>query len=64
MSYDKYIEAFKIFDKYDHFKNIHVEHDTMFAGPDPEKVSDEDLGKLIEIGWMPDSENGCFYVFV
>lgn len=64
MSYQPYIEAFQIFEKYDHFKNIHAEHDVIYAGPDPEKISDEDLEKIIALNWLPDNENGCFYKFV
>lgn len=64
MSYQPYIEAFEIFDKYDHFKEIHAEHDEIYAGPDPEALSNEDMNKIIELGWLPDNENGCFYKFV
>ena len=45
------------------YKGVHGEHDVLYAGPSPEVLSDEDLSKVIELGWLPDSENGCFYIF-
>lgn len=63
MSYRPYIEAFEVFEKYDHYKGVHGEHDVLYAGPSPEVLSDEDLSKVIELGWLPDNENGCFYIF-
>lgn len=61
--YQRIIEAFQIFEKYDHFKNVHAEHDELYAGPDPSVVSEEELVKLDELGWIADEENGCFYMF-
>lgn len=64
MSYSKYIEAFQIFEKYDHYKSVAAGHDAIYAGPDPEEVSNQDMNELIELGWLPDNEDGCFYIFI
>lgn len=64
MSYQPYIEAFQIFNKYDHFKQVSAEHDEIYAGPSPDVLNKEDLEKIIELGWLPDNENDCFYRFV
>lgn len=62
--YDKFIEGFFIFKKYDHNHGISASHDIIYAGPDPEAVSAEDLEKLETLGWNREDEEGCFYRFL
>ena len=51
--YEEFSEAFTIFAKYDTDGYICAEHDEIFAGPNPEIVSEEDKKKLEELGWRP-----------
>jgi hypothetical protein len=38
--------------------NVEAQHDVIYAGPDPDKYTPEVIGKLKELGWLIDSENG------
>lgn len=53
-------EAFTIFAKYtgDNWLDIAAEHDSIWAGPDAERVSDEDKKRLDALGWTPADEGG------
>jgi len=54
--------AFEIMGRYQKpGKMFHVapEHDELFAGPDPEIVTEEDKKALEELGWYP-NDVGCF----
>jgi hypothetical protein len=63
---ESWIEAFQIFAKYvpeDEYFEVAAEHDEIYAGPNPEKVTPEDKARLEELGWH-DFEDGCFKKFV
>lgn len=62
MQYDNMIEVFNIFNKYDNNGMLHAEHDTLYAGPDPEIVSAKDTARLAELGWNADGD-GSFMLF-
>jgi hypothetical protein len=65
-SFEKHIEAFKIFQKYDEKKDgwpLHAEHDTIYCSINPDKVSDEDKKDLEGLGWHSSSEDEHFYHF-
>ena len=51
--YDKITAGFTIFNKYEHGKWFMAEHDAIYAGPDPDDVSDEDKVELEKLGWHP-----------
>ncbi len=56
------LKAFTIFAKYNAEDNVSAGHDEIWAGPDPEVVSAEDLAILESLGWYPHDE--CFRKFV
>lgn len=65
---EEWQEAFAIFAKYDRgdgeFEFV-AEHDEVWFGPDPARVSDEDLARLHELGWNKDWDHGeSFHKFV
>lgn len=57
---EKLIEALQIFLKYGNPDfPTHCEHDVMYiAGIDPEDVSEEDIAKLDELGFIISDESG------
>ena len=58
------IKALQIFLKYGNpYSPIHCEHDEMFVAIEPEKVSEEDITALGELGFMPCDTNEIFYSF-
>lgn len=61
-----WIEAFQIFEKYepDVFAEVSAEHDVIYAGPSPDKVSDEDKARLEELDWAIDEDVNSFYNYV
>lgn len=61
-SYDGWSKAFAIFAKYHDGKHGHVsaEHDEVFAGPNPDVVSDADKAELERYGWSVDEDVECF----
>lgn len=58
-----WIEAFTIFSKYEDMAlgSIVAEHDEIYAGPDPSKVSTDDKERLLTCGWEIDPDTGRFY---
>ena len=64
-NYKSWAEAFTIFAKYDDkpYGEVAAEHDEIYAGPDPQDVSDEDLARLEVLGWHADEETQSFYHF-
>jgi hypothetical protein len=62
----EWMESFAIFDKYCEDpaeEGIHyTTGDDIYAGPDPEKVSDSDMKRLEELGWH-DYDTGSFHTF-
>lgn len=60
--HDKIVLAIKIFENYmqEDEMFIHAEHDVIFAGPDPEKVSEKDTRLLEDLGWHPSVAIDCF----
>lgn len=64
-SWVKLSEAFAIFAKYTEEGEMEVSLDALYAGPDPRKVSGEDLTRLAELGWYPsDGSLPWFYMFL
>lgn len=64
--YEEFVQGFAIFEKYQKRKSdrsVWAGHEEVKAGPDPSKVSDDDLKVLTAIGWHPSDEDGCFYKF-
>lgn len=64
-SYAAWAEAFTIFERYlpnEKWAQVAGEHDVVYAGPNPETVSDEDRARLDQLGWIP-SEFDCFQKF-
>lgn len=62
--YDKVIQGLEIFKKYPgHPHYVTAEHDMLFAGPRPSKVSEEDIAKLASLGWNPEDNDDCFIKF-
>jgi hypothetical protein len=62
----RWAEAFAIFHKYEPEKRwAHVagEHDIIFGGPDPRKVSLKDHRRLRKLGWHLDKDAGCFHKY-
>lgn len=55
----EWIESFQIFEKYEATDGlIGAAHDEVWAGPDPVKVSAEDVERLEKLGWEPwDTDN-------
>lgn len=67
MTHKEWIESINIFASYadggtDSSFEISAEHDELYAGPDPETVSEEDKKRLDELGWF--ESDGCFQRFV
>lgn len=57
-------EAFTILAKYNDESYVtDAEHDILYAQVDADKVTDEDMKKLDELGWHVDSEYGCMAMF-
>lgn len=62
--YERMIRALQIFDGYEHDRGFTAEHDEVWAGPDPDSVSAEDLAELEALGWSADRNHDCFHKFV
>jgi hypothetical protein len=65
-NYEEIIQALTIFRKYfveGQYESIAAEHDEIYAGPNPEIVSEEDKAILKELGWN-DYGTGSFHRFV
>jgi len=61
---DKLIQALNILLKYENPKYpTHCEHDTLYICISPEKVSQEDLKILENLGICEDIEEDCFYSY-
>jgi hypothetical protein len=59
----KLIEALQIFLKYGDISSpTHCEHDVLQVGYDPNKVSEEDIKRLKQLGFFPSDVDGepCF----
>jgi hypothetical protein len=57
--YARYARAFTIFAEYDpdNDGSVAVEHDQMWAGPDPASLTAEHIAELEQLGWHADAEN-------
>lgn len=63
--YDKISQGFEIFKKYPrHHHYVAAAHDEIFAGPHPAVVSEEDIARLAELGWHPETHGEYFRKFV
>jgi hypothetical protein len=60
-TYAAWSEAFTIFEKYAGEFNVNAEHDVVYAGPNPDLVSEDDTQRLIALGWHIDSDLNSFY---
>ena len=52
-TYQYFIDALKIFQKYNHTQDLSAEHDSILAGPNPEEVKIADIRELRRLGWYP-----------
>jgi hypothetical protein len=57
-SYEGWAEVFSIFSKYYANAQVCCEHDQIWAGPESDQVSEDDLKRLGELGWWPSPEGG------
>lgn len=56
-------EGLMILAKYDpESHDIAAEHDIIYAGPDPKRVTPEDAARLKELGWHIEEESWSRYV--
>jgi|WetSurSiteA1Bulk_404760.scaffolds.fasta_scaffold409074_2 hypothetical protein len=59
-------EAFEIFSRYateDDGGSTAAEHDEIYAGPSPSVMSEEDMIRIEELGWLVDDEFDCWKKF-
>ena len=61
--YYQFIRAFEIFAKYPGSDNVMPGDDVLYAGPDPDSVTEEDKAELGTLGWFA-TKNECFIKFV
>lgn len=59
----EFAEAFTIFAKYEG-NGVQAEHDEIFAGPNPELVTAEDMKRLEKLGWSPHWTFGSFHKYI
>lgn len=62
-TYASWIAAFTIFAKYGDgisLGDICCEHDTIWCGPETDKISDEDKAELVKCGWEIDEDVNRF----
>lgn len=58
------LKAIKIFLKYDNsYAPTGCEHDVLYVYVHPDSVSSEDLLELDNLGFLSDTELGCFYSY-
>ncbi len=57
--YENFRAGLAIFERYEHYPRMTARHDEIYAGPDPESVSDEDRATLESLGWF-ESDEDCF----
>lgn len=64
-TYRGWIEAFTIFNKYEPeaLYPVQPDHDIVYSGPSPAKVSEEDKARLVELGWGANEDLECFSKF-
>jgi len=58
--YSRLSQALDIFMKYPE-DDMAADHDIIWAGPDPNSVSEVDIVKLAALGWHPEWDLDCFY---
>ena len=61
-SFDKITGGFDIFRRFlsEDKLGVHAEHDTIYAGPDPDVVPEDVKAELEVLHWRPDPSLGCF----
>jgi len=59
------LEAFEIFNKYipDKKYPTHCEHDTLYVLCPPSKLSETDLARVKELGFIPSVNDPSFYSY-
>lgn len=63
-TYQALSQAFLVFARYQPaYDELAAEHDVLYAGPDPDAVSDDDKKTLAELGWEPEPQYNCFRYF-
>jgi hypothetical protein len=62
-AYDKITRAFAVFAKYDHTPGVAAEHDLIYAGPDPDEMSPDDVATVEALGWHREGEYECWGLF-
>lgn len=62
--YGGWVEAFRIFQKYENMATLHPGRDAVWMGPDPKEVKGEDRETLRELGWIADERRARFMKFV
>lgn len=64
-SADEWIESFEIFKKYEATGGLEAaKHDEVFAGPNPNVISSEDLVRLEKLGWNESEYGEGFQAFI
>ncbi len=58
--YARMARALQIFGQYEHEQGFDLQSDGIYAGPDPEDVTDEHVDELGRLGWTVSSRYGCF----
>lgn len=58
-AYERMCRALEIFNGYEHERGIAADVGELFAGPHPDRVSQEHLDELKALGWHPDGDD-CF----
>lgn len=56
-------QSFRIFARYEQAAKLGQDHDVIYAGPDPAKVSPEDLEQLEANGWRVCEDYDCFQLY-
>jgi hypothetical protein len=60
--YDRMIATIEIFKRYPEGSNMVADYDgTIYWGPDPREVTEEDIATLKALGWKPESRFRAFY---
>lgn len=59
---EKFLHGLLICSQYQEFDCVCAEHDIIYAGPDPEDMSEHDRAIMLELGWHETDED-CWGFF-